>query len=228
MFRPRYENRAEAGHLLAEAVKGRGFRDDVLVYALPRGGVPIGAAVASALGASLDLVLVRKLGVPGQPELAFGAVIDDARPQMVLNPDIVESAGLSESDIAQVRDRELTEIERRRELYFKDRGRLEPRGKTCIVVDDGLATGATAKAALLALRQAGAARLILAVPVAPAETLGEMQGVADEVICLHTPSLFYGVGASYRAFPQLSDADVVALLGTGDTIHGAESAAPRH
>ncbi|MEL6662776.1 MAG: phosphoribosyltransferase family protein [Pseudomonadota bacterium] len=212
MFEKRFRDRAEAGEQLAEAVASRGIGKDALVYALPRGGVPIATAVAGRIGARLDILFVRKLGVPHQPELAFGAVMDGVHPEVVLNPEIVEAAGLTEPVIEAVRDRELEEIERRREHYLADHEPVDPRGRTCIVVDDGLATGATAKVALHGLRSAGAAQLILAVPVAPVDTLEAMAGEADEIICLETPRPFYGVGAAYQAFPQLRDVDVIAAL----------------
>ncbi len=184
-----------------------------VVYALPRGGVPVAAEIARALGAPLDLVLVRKLGAPGQPELAIGAVVngyDEA--ETVLNTDVVAMTGATDAYIAESRDRALAEIERRRKLYLAGRPRPDPRGRAAIVVDDGLATGATARAALHALRRRNPARLVLAVPVAPPETLVALRGEADQIVCLAEPDLFWGIGGFYLDFHQLEDEEVIRLL----------------
>ena len=215
MPRPYFKNRTEAGQRLALAVAQRDY-SNVLVCALPRGGVPVAIEIARRLNAPLDLILVRKLGLPGHPELAFGAVIDGDSPQTVINEDIVRSARLSQLDISRVRIRELAEIERRRGLYFRGRKHASPAGRTCVVVDDGLATGATAKVALNSLRSAGAGRVVLAIPVAPHETLEQMQDEADDIICLHVPQHFESVGAAYEAFPQLTDLDVLNALRATD------------
>ncbi|PWS35962.1 phosphoribosyltransferase [Falsiroseomonas bella] len=214
MFRSdltRFADRAEAGRLLAERVKALGPRDPV-VYALPRGGVPVAAEVAAALGAPLDLVLVRKIGAPGQPELALGAVVDGDAPEVVLNADIVAATGASEAFIAAARLRELAEIERRRARYLTGLAPVDPRGRTAVVVDDGLATGASARAALRALRRRGAARLVLATPVAPPETLKAMRGEADDTVCAVEAEVFFGIGAFYRDFHQLTDEEVIASI----------------
>ncbi|MBU8541416.1 phosphoribosyltransferase [Falsiroseomonas tokyonensis] len=214
MFRrepPLFANRTEAGRLLARPVQALGLRDPV-VYALPRGGVPVAVEVAAALGAPLDLVLVRKLGAPGQPELAIGAVAEGVGTEPVLNAEIVAATGASEAYIAAARDREMAEIARRRARYMSGRAAVDPKGRTAVVIDDGLATGATARAALHALRRRGAARIVLAVPVAAAEALAAMQGEADEMVCLVKTKLFSGIGAFYRDFHQLSDAEVIAAL----------------
>lgn len=208
---PLFKDRRDAGQQLARTVRELHL-DTPLVLALPRGGVPVAREVADALDAPLDLVLVRKLGVPGQPELAFGAVVDGVTPHMVLNEDIVAAAHLGADDINSVMVRELAEIDRRRKLYFGDRAPSDPKGRDVVVVDDGLATGATARAALEALRRAGARELVLAVPLAPAETLQRLAGAADTLVCLEAPYPFRGVGAWYGAFPQLTDADVQAEL----------------
>lgn len=208
---PCFDDRTDAGRRLAERLAGRGFERPI-VYALPRGGVPVAIEVARALKAPLDLVLVRKLGVPFQPELAFGAVVDGADPEAVLNEDVVRSARLTEEQIETIKTEEVAEIERRRALYFKGRERPDPAGRDVLVVDDGIATGATAKAAIHALKRQGAARVILAVPVAPPETLREMESEANEVVCLEAPDFFRGVGAWYRDFRQLHDAEVTRLL----------------
>jgi putative phosphoribosyl transferase len=206
-----FANRPEAGRLLGERLKQLRLQNPI-VYALPRGGVPIGAGVAAALGAPLDLVLVRKIGAPMQPELALGAVVDGAGVETVLNDDIVALTGASEAFIKAARARELTEIERRRQLYLAGQPPLDPRGRAAVVVDDGLATGATARAALRALRRRGPSRLVLAVPVAPPEAIASLRREADEVVCLNEAVVFRGVSAFYQDFHQLSDAEVIRLL----------------
>jgi predicted phosphoribosyltransferase len=208
---PRFASRAEAGRLLAARVVALRLQDPV-VYALPRGGVPVAAEVAAALGAPLDLVLVRKIGAPAQPELAVGAVVDGDAPEAVLNADIIAATGASEAFIAAARRRELAEIERRRARYLAGRQPVDPTGRAAVVVDDGIATGATARVALHAMRRRGAAKLVLAVPVAPAETLVALRGEVDEIVCLFVPAPFFGIGAFYRDFHQLTDAEVIGLL----------------
>ena len=207
----RFADRSEAGRLLAGRVRALGLRDPV-VYALPRGGVPVAVEVAAALGASLDLVLVRKIGAPGQPELAIGAIVDGDTPQVLLNADIVEATGATEAFIAAARRREFAEIERRRARYLAGRASLDPAGRTAVVVDDGLATGASVRVALHALRRRGAARLVLAVPVAPPATLQALRGDADDIVCLVEAELFFGIGAFYRDFHQLADEEVIAAI----------------
>jgi predicted phosphoribosyltransferase len=208
---PRFADRAEAGRRLAARVAEQ-QHDRPVVYALPRGGVPVAAEVARVLGAPLDLVLVRKLGAPGNPELALGAVVDGAEPETVLNEEVVAFTGATEAFIAAARARELREIERRRALYLAGRAPLDPKGRVAIVVDDGLATGATARAALHALRRRGAARLILAVPVAPPSTLAALRREADEIVSLAEEDIPHGIGAFYADFHQLGDEEVIALL----------------
>ncbi|MCX8133435.1 MAG: phosphoribosyltransferase family protein [Roseococcus sp.] len=208
----RFADRAEAGRLLGARLRGAGL-DRPVVYALPRGGVAVAAEVARALDAPLDLVLVRKLGAPGQPELGIGAVVDgQSTAETVLNPAIMRATGADEAYLARAREAALAEIERRRHLYLAGRARPDPRGRAAVVVDDGLATGATARAALQALRRRGPARLLLAVPVAPPEAVAALREVADEVICLREPDPFWGVGAHYDDFHQLDDAEVIRLL----------------
>jgi putative phosphoribosyl transferase len=206
-----FADRAEAGRLLAERLLPLGLEQPV-VLALPRGGVPVGFAVAKALAAPLDLVLVRKIGAPGQPELAVGAVVDGSRPETVLNRDIVRSLAVPKAWIEAEADRQLAEIERRRQRYFEGRERASVEGRTAIVVDDGIATGATMAAALHATRRAGPSELVLAVPVAPPDTLDRLRHDADRVVCLATPASFMAVGGFYRDFAQVEDDEVSDLL----------------
>jgi predicted phosphoribosyltransferase len=207
-----FADRAEAGRRLGERLRGLNL-DRPVVYALPRGGVAVAAEVAAALGhAPLDLVLVRKLGAPGQPELALGAVVNGAEAETVLNEDVVALTGADEAYIARARAQALTEIERRRRAYLAGRSRPDPRRRAAVVVDDGLATGATARAALHALRRRGPSRLVLAVPVAPPETVAALRGEADEIVCLAEHPIPFGIGGCYEDFHQLDDAEVVRLL----------------
>ena len=186
--------------------------DRPVIYALPRGGVPVGLEIARALGAPLDLVLVRKIGAPGWPELALGAVVDGENAQTVVNAPVQEMTHASAAFLERAKAAELDEIERRRARYLGGHARIDPKGRIAILVDDGLATGATAKAALAALTRQGAARTVLAVPVAPADTIAEMRGEADEVVVLSAPHPFSGVGAFYRDFHQLTDDETIRLL----------------
>lgn len=206
-----FSNRAEAGRMLAEELADRNY-DSPVVLALPRGGVPVAAEVANALEAPLDLVLVRKIGVPWQPELALAAVVGGPRPEVVVNEDVWRAAGVGEEQFEQLKSREMQEIERRRETYMQGRERVAIKGATVIVVDDGIATGATVRAALKALRRGEPARLVLAVPAAPPDTVEKLRSEVDEVVCLQTPDPFYAIGVFYRDFAQLSDEDVVAIL----------------
>ncbi len=210
-FKPIFSDRADAGRQLASRLQTLELPNPV-VYALPRGGVPLAVEVAKLLKAPVELVLVRKIGAPGHPEVALAAVVDGENAQTVVNEEIGAMTGGDTAYLEKVRIRELAEIERRRALYLGGRPRISPAGRTAIVVDDGLATGATAKAALRALKRQGAAKLVLAVAVAPADTLEEMRAEADEIVCLHTPSRFHGVGAFYGDFHQLTDDETLGLL----------------
>ncbi len=206
-----FRNRADAGRRLAAALAG--YKNErPVVLALPRGGVPVAAEIAAALNAPLDLVLVRKLGVPVQPELAMGAVVDGSAPIIVRNEDVIRLTGVSEEEVQAVCAEELAEIERRRQRYLGTRARVDPAGRVAIVVDDGIATGATTRAALRALRLRGPKKLILAVPVAPTETLAAMREEADEVVCLEDYADFGAIGFFYSDFRQTSDSEVIAAL----------------
>lgn len=211
MKRHLFRDRSEAGRQLAQKL-GYLEQSNPLVLALPRGGVPVGIEVATALHAPLDLLLVRKIGVPGHSELAAGAVIDGARPRTVINEDVVRMVGISQSDIANIVEAELANIERRRRLWLSDRARVPITGHSAIVVDDGIATGASARVALQAVRAEGAARVILAMPVAPAETVKMLRAECDEVVCLATPEDFMAVGIYYEDFHQVDDKEVQELL----------------
>ncbi|WP_431282854.1 phosphoribosyltransferase [Humitalea sp. 24SJ18S-53] len=209
----RFADRAEAGRLLGQRLRQMHLVRPI-VYALPRGGVPVGAEVAEALGAPLDLILVRKLGAPFQAELAIGAVTDGGEAETVLNDDIIAATGATDAFIEAARKREMAEIERRRLLYVANRPRPDPRGRAAVVVDDGLATGATARAALRALRRRGPSPLVLAVPVGTPDTVAAMRAEADTVVCLHEARPLHGIGAFYADFHQLADTEVIRLLDT--------------
>ena len=207
----RFVDRRDAGRQLARRVATLKL-DHPIVYALPRGGVPVAAEIAAVLGAPLDLVLVRKIGAPMQPELAVGAVVDGESPELVINHDIARLTGATQEYIDAACARELAEIERRRMRYLPDRPRPDPKDRTAIVVDDGIATGATAIAALHALRKRGARRLVVAVPVAPPDTVARLAREADEVVCLLEPVDFWGISSFYADFHQLEDEEVTRAL----------------
>lgn len=206
-----FADRADAGRRLAAAL-ARFANQNPCVLALPRGGVPVAVEVAEALHAPLDLVLVRKIGAPFQPELAVGAVVDGSRPELVLNEDLIKLLHVPEEYLADERAAQLQEIERRRRVYLAGRPRIDVAGRTVLIVDDGIATGATIRAALHATRRAGPKRIVLAVPVAPFEALAELRGEADEIVCLETPEDFGAIGSWYVDFHQLTDEDVQAEL----------------
>jgi len=205
-----FEGRTQAGQLLAQAMRGAyAGRNDTLVLALPRGGVPVAFEIVKAIGAPLDLMIVRKLGTPGQPELAMGAI---AAGVQLLNRDIVESMGISPAAIEAVARRERKELERRQRAYRGDRPEPEFKNRCVMLVDDGLATGATMRTAVKALREHAPASVVVAVPVAPPSTVELLRGEADEVVCLATPEPFWAIGQWYREFPQVSDDEVTELL----------------
>jgi len=206
-----YKNRSDAGKRLARKLAYYQSQDP-LILALPRGGLPVAAEIARALNAPLDLVFVRKLGAPGRPELAMGAVIDGPKPYVVRNEDVLSFLPLSEEEFKRICDRELAEIERRRALYLKDRSRADPKDRVVIVVDDGVATGATTRAALRAIRKRSPKKLILAVPVAPQGTLATLEGEADKIVCLQSHEPFYAIGLYYADFHQVSDKEVTDIL----------------
>jgi predicted phosphoribosyltransferase len=205
-----FRDRVEAGRSLAARLAHYAGRADVLVLALPRGGVPVAFEVARALGAPLDVFVVRKLGVPGQEELAMGAVATGGA--RVLNESVVKGAGISLHVIEAVTARERQELARRERLYRGDRPPPDVRAKTAILVDDGLATGATMLAAVQALRAQQPARIVVAVPIAAPETCEALQQDVDEIVCAVTPEPFYAVGMWYEDFSQTTDEEVRALL----------------
>jgi predicted phosphoribosyltransferase len=206
-----FEDRADAGRRLAAALLH--LKDEApVVLALPRGGVPVAFEVASSLSAPLDVVFVRKIGAPRQKELGLGAVVDGARPHIVLNEDVVRVVQPGDDYIRAEAARQMAEIERRRKIYRQGRPPLDVRGRTVIVVDDGIATGGTMKAVLKALRELQPKKLVLAVPVAPADSVEELSSLADEVVVLGMPEPFYAIGAYYRDFSQTNDEEVIDLL----------------
>jgi putative phosphoribosyl transferase len=206
-----FKDRLDAGCKLAAALAK--YKDQKpVVLALPRGGVPVAAEVAVALNAPLDLVLVRKIGVPFQPELAMGAVVDGGAPIVVRNEDVIRLAGIDEQDFKAVCEQELAEIERRRQRYLGSRERVDVAGSTAIVIDDGIATGATTRAALRATRLRNPKTLVLAVPVAPTDNLAAMREEADDVVCLEDYAIFGAIGYYYSDFRQISDQEVTEIL----------------
>lgn len=214
MARP-FRDRYDAGRQLAGELAHYAGRSDVLVLALPRGGVPVAYEVARVLGVPLDLFSVRKLGVPGQKELAMGAIATGG--VRLLNEEIVRRFGIPPEVIDRVTATERKELERREQVYRGDRPKPEVRGKTAILIDDGLATGASMRAAVAALRQMHPARTVIAVPIAAASTCEEFQGEVDEVICARMPEPFYAVGLWYEDFSQTSDEEVRNLLGRAES-----------
>lgn len=206
-----FRDRSDAGRQLAARL-GHLKSAQPVVLALPRGGIPIAAEIAKALDAPLDVVFVRKLGLPQQPELAVGAVVDGGHPEIVLNRDVVSFEGLSEADIAAIRERELEEIARRRRQYLGDRSPVSIEGRTAIVVDDGIATGATARVALKGVRHRKPKSIVLAVPVASPDVIERIRPEVDELVCLLQPRDLFAVGYHYSDFAQVSDEEVRETL----------------
>lgn len=224
MVKPeRFENRMQAGSLLVPRLAVYAGRSDVVVLALPRGGVPVGFAVARQLDAPLDLIIVRKLGMPGQPEVAIGAIASGGL--CVLRPDIMNVVGVPMEVINAIAERESQELTRRETLYRAGRPTLSLQDKTVILIDDGIATGATMLAAVYVAREANPARIIVAVPVAPVDTVSMLQAEVDELVCLNTPDPFHAVGAWYERFQQVSDDEVTSLLERADRADGRNLAA---
>ena len=213
----RFATRREAGRELGERLAELALADPV-VLALPRGGVPVAVEVAARLGAPLDLVIARKIGAPGHAELAAAAVVDGERPELVRNPGVIRDLAIGEDYLAREKQRQLAEIARRRALYLAGRPRVPVAGRTAIMVDDGIATGATIRAASRAVRRAGPAALVLAVPVADAGVLARLAAEVDRIVCLHAPSGLAAVGQHYRDFRQVEDAEVVAMLQAGEVL----------
>jgi putative phosphoribosyl transferase len=210
MNRTVFRDRVEAGDVLAARLGHYAGRADVLVLALPRGGVPVGARVARALGAQLDVFVVRKLGVPGHEELAMGAIASGG--VRIHNEEVVRKLGMDDATIQRVAEAEGRELARRERSYRRQRPPPDLTGRVVILVDDGLATGSTMRAAVAAARRLGPARVVVAVPTAPASTCEQFRREADEVVCATTPRPFRAVGYSYRSFPQTTDEEVRELL----------------
>jgi putative phosphoribosyl transferase len=206
----RFDDRRDAGRLLAARLGAYAGRPDVVVLALPRGGVPVAYEVAEALGVPLAVFVVRKLGMPGHEEFAMGAVASGG--VLVLNEETLRDYGVTREQVEAVVDAEKRELERRERIYRGDRPFPDLTGRTVILIDDGLATGSTMRAAVAALRQERPARVIIAVPTAPFETCQEMRAIVDAMICLQTPDPFYAVGLWYEDFSQTSDEEVRELL----------------
>lgn len=210
MTSKRFIDRTEAGEQLAKVLVQKSY-ENPLVLAMPRGGLPVAVPVARALRAPLDLVMVKKIGMPGNPEFAIAAIVDGEKPHLVINEGVLGSRGLSKADIDAMAEEKLAEIERRKVEY----GAGEPisaEGRTAIIVDDGIATGASVKAAIEAMKARKAARIVVAVPVAPPSSVKELSATVDEVVCLSQPEMFFAVGAHYSDFRQVSDNDVKEMM----------------
>ena len=220
----RFTDRVDGGRALAGLLSRYTGEPGLLVLALPRGGVPVGYEVARRLDAELDVFVVRKLGVPGHEELAMGALAPGG--VRVVADDVVSSLGISRDEIERVAQREAAEVARREERYRGGRPPVEVRDRTVIVVDDGVATGSTMKAAVAALRRMGPKRLVVAGPVGPPETIGELEGEADEVVCALTPAVFQAVGLWYDDFAQTEDEEVRGLLAAAARVRAAGLGAP--
>lgn len=205
-----FEDRRTAGEELAHKLSAYADREDVVVLGLPRGGVPVAFEVAKALKAPLDVFVVRKLGLPGNPELAMGAIASGG--VRVMNEDVVHMTDVSDEAIENVAEKEQEQLEEREEIYRGARPGIDLAGKTVLLIDDGLATGATMRAAVTALREHNPEKIVVAVPTAPPETCSEFEDVVDEMICLTTPRTFMGVGGAYRDFSQTTNEEVRTLL----------------
>ncbi len=209
---PSFLDRRDAGRQLAARLRHLSNGSNLLVLGLPRGGVVVAAEIAAALAAPHDVLVVRKLGAPAQPELAVGAVTDGESPQRVLNEQVIRAVGADEQYLARESERQLAEVRRRQTLYRGGRPAISPVSRCVIVVDDGIATGATVRAGIRALKCCGARRIVLAVPVAPAGALEVLRSETDELVCLLAPETFTAVGAYYRDFSQTTDEQVIAAL----------------
>lgn len=218
-----FRNRTDAGRRLAGALEDQAG-PELVVLALPRGGVPVAYEVAAALGAPLDVLLVRKLGVPYQPELGLGAIGEEG--VRIINPGVVEAAGVSDAEIGRVEAREREELERRALRFRGDRVPVPLEGRTVAIVDDGIATGSTARAACEVARARGAARVIVAIPVAPPGAVRGLADDADAVVCLETPEPFFAIGQFYADFSQTSDDEVVACLRTARAMVATSTTPP--
>jgi putative phosphoribosyl transferase len=205
-----FQDRTDAGRTLAKQLGAYANRTNVIVLGIPRGGVPVAFEVARALNAPLDVFLSRKLGVPGQEELAFGAVATGG--VRVLDPEIIEASNISEQQIDQITEKVRMELERRERAYRGGRPPLHFKGQIVILVDDGIATGSSMRAAVSGLKQMKPARIVIAVPVTPLSTCNHLRSEVDEVVCLHTPKFFYAIGEFYEDFSQLNDDEVSDLL----------------
>jgi putative phosphoribosyl transferase len=220
-----FRDRTDAGEKLAARLQHL-KQERPVVVALPRGGVPVAFEVAKALEAPLDVILIRKIGAPGQPELAVGAVTDGDQVEMVINESLADATGASANYIERQKEAELKIIEQRHTSYFKGLRRPEIKDRTVIVIDDGIATGASIRVAVKAFRRRGARRLVVAVPVGPSGTVRSLQQEVDEFVCLDTPEFFPAVGAFYRDFTQTTDEDVIDLLGRAATFPRPQDRSP--
>jgi len=213
-----FQNRDEAGRKLAEEVRSRlgprGEDERRIVLGLPRGGVPVALPVAEAIDASLDVLVVRKLGAPGHEEYAMGAIASGGIE--VVDESVLGRLGVEQDQLDRIVERERAELKRREQRFRGDRASPELGGATVVLVDDGIATGSTMQAALDAVREAGAERIVIAVPLAPQDTVQRLERTADEVVCLTTPSPFFAVGQGYRDFPQVQDDEVAEMLQRSD------------
>lgn len=223
-FNEIYRDRADAGRRLASALKQFAGRGDVVVLGLPRGGVVVAGEVAQALHAPLDVLVVRKLGVPWQPELAFGAIADGGG--RVLNREVIDACALTEHDVEQITRREMLELHRRRQVFRGDRPAIDVTSKCVILIDDGLATGSTMSAAVIATRDAGASQIIVAVPVAPPATVRALAAQVDQVVCPMTPEPFAAIGQWYEQFDQVEDEAVCAILRRAWTAPSTRASTP--